>query len=69
MSVDRCVCFSVPFEELKKIADKYDCSTIEELQEHIDFGLGCGMCCPYVNKMLNTGQIEFELSGEIDDDY
>lgn len=61
MSVNRCVCFNVSFEKLKEIVEKYDCSTVEELQEHIDFGLGCGMCCPYVEKMLNTGQIEFNL--------
>jgi len=59
MSVNRCVCFDVPFEELKKIAEEHGCSTIEDLQEHIDFGLGCGMCCPYVKRMLSTGQIEF----------
>lgn len=59
MSVNRCVCFNVYFKKLKEIAEEHSCSTIEELQEHIDFGLGCGMCCPYVGEMLRTGQIEF----------
>jgi len=57
--VTRCVCFSVHFEDLKEIAEKHDCRTIEELQRHVEFGMGCRMCLPYVAKMLLTGQTDF----------
>jgi len=59
MSIDRCVCFNVKIAKLKEIADQFSCKTIEDLQVHIDFGLACGMCIEYVERMLNTGEVEF----------
>lgn len=60
MSIDRCVCFNVKISKLKEIADQSDCKNIEDLQEYIDFGLACGMCLEYVEKMLDTGEVEFD---------
>lgn len=60
MTVDRCVCFDVPIADLKLIADKHGCKTVEELQDYIDFGFGCGMCIEYVERMLETGETEFD---------
>ena len=58
--ITRCVCFGKKFRELKKIADKNGAKTIEQLQEHVRFGHNCQRCHPYVKKMLETGQTEFE---------
>ncbi len=59
--VTRCVCYNLRFSELKKIARKHGVSTIEELQEHVRFGLNCKRCHPYVRLMLATGQTVFEV--------
>jgi NAD(P)H-nitrite reductase large subunit len=42
------------------MCDAYNCKTIEDAQRYIEFGRGCGMCLPYVERMLETGQIEFD---------
>ena len=58
--IARCVCFGKRFSELKKIADKTGSKTVEELQQHVRFGLNCQRCPPYVKEMLKTGQTVFE---------
>ncbi len=57
--VDRCVCFSRPFEELLAIARKNNIDTLEALQEETAFGLACRICNPYVRRMLKTGETTF----------
>ncbi len=60
MPVDRCVCHSVPFTELKKLADA-GMRTIDELSERTACCTGCGMCEPYVRLMLRTGETSFPV--------
>jgi NAD(P)H-nitrite reductase large subunit len=57
--VDRCVCFDRTFVELKRVADKTGAQTLEDLQEHTDFGIACRICNPYVRRMLKTGEVTF----------
>lgn len=57
--VDRCVCFRKTFRELRQIADEHGCRSIQELQDHVTFGMACQMCHPYVVKMLTTRQTQF----------
>ena len=57
--VDRCVCFHRPFAELLVIAVRTGAKTIEELQEHTEFGMACRLCNPYARRMLVTGQTSF----------
>lgn len=52
MKVDRCICFNILFEDLKKIAVDCKISSVKELQKKECFGLGCGMCIPYVHDLL-----------------
>lgn len=59
--VIRCVCFNKKFTELKKIAEKHNVRTIEELQEYVVFGKNCQRCHPYIKLMLETGQTVFEV--------
>jgi bacterioferritin-associated ferredoxin len=61
-NVSRCVCFDVSFEELKKIAEETKSFTVLELEDHADFGMGCGMCRTYVSFMLLTGKTSFDPS-------
>lgn len=59
--VNRCICFKRTFAELKRIADEHDAKTIDELRKHVSFGMSCMLCVPYVEKMLATGEVEFEV--------
>ncbi len=59
VNIDRCLCFEKQFKTLKDIADQGGSKTISELQCHIDFGMNCQLCHPYVNRMLKTGETVF----------
>ncbi|MCZ7557586.1 MAG: (2Fe-2S)-binding protein [Bacteroidia bacterium] len=60
--VDRCICFNITFAELKAIADRSDTHCLDALQQHVDFGLRCGLCKPYVERMLETGRVVFPVA-------
>jgi len=60
MTINRCICFNTKFEDLKKILDESKLKTIAELQEKEDFGFACGMCIPYIVKMIKTGETSFK---------
>ncbi len=59
--VDRCICYSKPFCELKKIAAREDVRDVAALQSCVEFGLKCGLCKPYVERMLTTGRTRFPV--------
>lgn len=59
MRIDRCVCFNVPFSFLREVAREHDCTSIAALQVHVRFGLNCKLCHPYVERMLDTGEVVF----------
>jgi NAD(P)H-nitrite reductase large subunit len=60
MKVDRCVCFEVSFKTLKAHADETGCD-LDGLKARFGCGRGCGLCVPYLLKMLETGQTAFDL--------
>lgn len=62
--VTRCVCYSKSFKELKKIARKTGARSVTDLQQHVEFGLNCRLCHPYVRRMLETGETVFEVMDE-----
>ncbi len=55
----RCECFHKTFTELKAAAERTGATTLEELQEHVEFGISCRLCNPYVRRMLVTGETVF----------
>ncbi len=57
--IERCVCSDRTFAELRAIAGAADARTIDELQRRVEFGRGCGLCRPYVRRMLRTGEVVF----------
>lgn len=59
MTVSRCVCYDISFEELKEQAKENNLS-FDELQKATGCSTGCGMCEPYVRLMLKTGQTSFQ---------
>lgn len=39
-----CHCFQITAEEIKKLILEHQISSVEELQEHCDAGMGCQSC-------------------------
>ncbi len=62
--ITRCVCFRRSFVELKRIAAARGVRTVEALQQYVLFGRSCMMCLPYVARMLETGETEFDVEVE-----
>lgn len=60
MKIDRCYCFQKRFADLKAVAEETGAVTVQEVQQHVEFGHNCGLCHPYVRRMLRTGQTSFD---------
>jgi bacterioferritin-associated ferredoxin len=56
--VSHCICQATPFEELlaRARAAGWDLS---DLMRETGCGARCGLCRPYLNRMLRTGQTAF----------
>lgn len=59
MLIDRCICFNVKFADVKKIMNDKRFNTLEEVQTVIDVSKNCKLCRPYIEKMIETGETEF----------
>ncbi len=59
MRIDRCHCFRITFAELKAVAEAAGVRDGGRLSAHVDFGRKCGLCRPYVRRMLRTGETVF----------
>ena len=57
--IDRCLCFQQSFQTLKAIAQRHQCQTLQELANYVDCGKKCGLCRPYIERMLVTGETIF----------
>ena len=60
MLIDKCICFNVKFSEVKKIMEDNNFTTIEEVQSVIDVSKNCLLCRPYIERMMQTGETEFD---------
>lgn len=58
IQVDRCVCVGVSFVSLLEEARRSG-MTYEVLTRKTGACVQCGLCGPYVKKMLETGQVIF----------
>ena len=56
--VAMCVCRRVPFAVLLPLA-RVEGWGLEELAAATGCGAGCGLCRPYLRRMLITGETEF----------
>jgi len=65
MSVSRCVCLNVTFEEIKRIAVTEGGGLVAA---HRATGCGgrCGLCVPYMLLMLKPGETSFPVMWEED---
>ena len=68
LRIDRCFCFVRTFSDLRDVAEAAGARTVDELQGHVRFGEQCGLCRPYVRRMLRTGETVFaEIVTEADE--
>ncbi|MEX0610101.1 MAG: hypothetical protein WD016_09600 [Balneolaceae bacterium] len=58
--VNKCICHNKEFSEVKKHAEEKGYSTVKELQAENYCSNSCGLCIPYVEMVLETGDTEFE---------
>ena len=58
-NVTKCICHKKSFNEIREYADKHKVSSVEELQDDNICSNSCGLCKPYVEIVLETGQTEF----------
>jgi len=58
--VSKCVCKRITFKELKDLAEEKGVVSLDQIIVEKLACSGCGMCKPYVAKMLVTGEVEFK---------
>ena len=56
--VSQCVCKATPFRELRGLATASGWD-LAELILQTGCGAQCGLCRPYLSRMLRTGETEF----------
>ena len=63
MAVDRCICHDLAFTRLKELAGRHG-HDLEALARVTGCTTNCGMCKPYIIRMLETGQTLFPVFAE-----
>lgn len=58
ISVTQCLCRREPFARLLPLAREHDW-TLEDLIRETGCGGQCGLCRPYLRRMLATGETDF----------
>lgn len=59
MTIDRCVCYSTTFAEILELARPNNW-TVDDVEKALGCGGACGMCKPYIEESLRTGEITFD---------
>ena len=57
--VNHCTCFRKSFRTLKNLCLVNDLKTVDDIARETKCGTKCGLCVPYMQKMLDTGKVEF----------
>jgi len=58
LSITQCVCRNTPFTRLLPLARAANW-TLAELMRETGCGAGCGLCRPYLRRMLERGETVF----------
>jgi bacterioferritin-associated ferredoxin len=56
--IDRCICYDRTFAELKSAAET-ESLQMDEIAKRFGCGSCCGVCRPYIERMLETGETVF----------
>ena len=57
LPVKRCVCFDTSFASLKAAG----IISVEDAKQKFGCGTKCGTCVPYIEKMLESGEVQFTV--------
>jgi bacterioferritin-associated ferredoxin len=58
VAVDRCICTGVTFEAALAVARARSFDNVRDLRSASALGSGCGLCIPYMQRVLITGQAD-----------
>ena len=58
-NVTKCICHDRSFKEIKEYAREQGIDSVVELQRIKYCSSSCGLCSPYVEMVLETGETEF----------
>jgi bacterioferritin-associated ferredoxin len=64
MAVNRCICNSVLFVDALQLARQQGCQSVASLQRYSPLGTSCGLCIPYMQRALMTGEIDLPILNE-----
>ncbi len=59
--VRSCICYPHSFQELKALAEANGWKTVADITAAVGCGGGCGLCRPYLARMLATGETAFAI--------
>ena len=59
LRIERCVCHDVTFREVVEWSAATGCRNVEGVARELKCTTSCGMCLPYVERALETGQAVF----------
>lgn len=59
--VRACMCYPHTFAELKALAKQRGWARVADITRDVGCGGGCGLCRPYLAKMLQTGETAFAV--------
>lgn len=59
--VTHCICRERSFALALSVAREHGCTTVAELQEHLGISTNCGLCIPYVQRAIETGEVEIPV--------
>ncbi|MEY5031802.1 MAG: hypothetical protein RL354_833 [Planctomycetota bacterium] len=56
--IDRCICYDRTFAELESAA-RTESLALDDIAKRFGCGSCCGVCRPYIERMLETGETVF----------
>jgi NAD(P)H-nitrite reductase large subunit len=59
LRIERCVCHDVTFREVVDWSKATGCRSVDAAAREFKCTTSCGMCLPYVERALKTGQSVF----------
>ncbi len=59
--VRACMCYPHTFAELSARARAYGWTSVDDITRDVGCGGGCGLCRPYLARMLQTGETAFAV--------
>jgi NAD(P)H-nitrite reductase large subunit len=59
LNIDRCVCHDVTFADVVRWSAATGCRNVDGAAREFRCTTSCGMCLPYIERALETGQTVF----------